>query len=239
MKKVIGIMILCMFIVVGCTNFYGWVHKKGEGNADSLIADARAAMAKGEYSNAVSYYSKAIELDPKKSKARYGHAVAYIRSIGFNIITLANRINYSSTTSVDYINPSDFGLATLDDLEQLVTTLLTDLELIRSGSCDGIISPTDSEVNLTISIAKIIKAGVLIKKLSYTLFRNPDGTFTITPPPTQAEAQEILNLIIGDEGAKETFETALANSGVNISDEGYSDVNQALTQLQTTLQSIP
>ncbi|MFH1824943.1 MAG: hypothetical protein ABH873_06955 [Candidatus Firestonebacteria bacterium] len=237
MKKLIVVVVVFMLFISGCTNFYGWVHKKGEGDADSLIADARAAMTRGEYNNAVSYYAKAMELDSRKSKARYGHAVAYIKSIRFNVVTLANRLNYTSSTPVDFINPSDFGLSTLSDLEQLVDTLLTDLDPIRGGICDGVISPTDAEVNLTISISKILKAGVLIKKLSgsHTLFINPDGTFTIDPLLTSAEALEILNLIIGDGGAKEAFDTALTNSGVNVSDPGYSDVDDVLTNLKNAL----
>ena len=250
MKKLL-LLSLIVFFFAGCSNYLGWMHQKGTStNADALIADARSAMAKGEYSNAMNYYAKAMESDSRKSMARYGHAVAYIKSVGFNVVTLANTLATSTTSTTDYINPAKFGLATLDQLETLIDTLIADLEPIANGACDGEIKATDSEVNMAISISKVIKAGVIVKSLfekysgqNYSIKQNADGSFAILKNgvpdklPSKEEAQELIDLISGSDGAKEAFQTALENAGVDIQAEGYSDINQVLNALQTALQN--
>lgn len=244
MKKIIILSLFALFLA-GCSNYFGFMHTKGtSSNVESLIADARSSMSKGEYNNAVSYYAKAMEIDSKKSRARYGHSVAYIKSIGFDIVTLAKRLNGTGVSASDYINPLDFGLKTLGELETFVDTLITDLEPIIRGTCDNEIRAVDSEVNMAMSISKLIKAGVKIKNLignNYSIRKNADGSFTILKDgvegkfPTAQEAQEILDLISGNEGAIEAFQTSLENSGVDVTAEGFSDVNDVLDEMQKAL----
>ena len=87
--RLAGVFLLPVLLIAGCS-IYEWTHPAGTHNdEDILVSDGYAALDSGDYSTAVSCFQSVKNLNPKNSRARKGHAIAYAKLNGFSMVNLA------------------------------------------------------------------------------------------------------------------------------------------------------
>lgn len=167
----------------GCKNgnLFGGFHEKGTGDPESLLSDAKTALANREYNNAKAYYEQILQTQPTNSEALYGAATATMGTAGLDLGTLlANVITAKSAApglqqAIQYASfaPAGAGI-TQDEINSLsilkgvdlsnlsgsVDQIVCFLMKIRSGNADGKISPKDISVLMSVGITCIIR-GIL------------------------------------------------------------------------------
>ncbi len=181
MKTVIRFTLVCALVltVAGC-NFFNWMHPPGRShNSDVLMADGQAALNSGDYQQAEAIFEKILVGDPDNAQAMLGHATAVMRDAGVDLITLATLLNGGEDFNVaDYEN---YGLEDLKELEDLMDTLIQDLEPIANGSTDGSVAADNLDVNLVLTVAYLASAAIdIFDAVGTDLFYTDDGD----PDPT-------------------------------------------------------
>lgn len=163
----------------GCknNNLFGDLHKEGSGDAQSLVADGKAALSKSEFSKADDYYRKALAQDSGNSDALYGQAAAQMGLAGLdvgqlvsNLMTgksaggaapLRNALSQASVGPVQSVTTnadSLLNLINVSALDSALTVVIKNLEKIHLGQSDGKISPNDPSLLINLGLARLLKA---------------------------------------------------------------------------------
>ncbi len=167
--------IIPLLLVIGCgqnRNFFAPLHSDGiESNASVLVADGKAALERGDYGSAETYFGLAKLHNPKNSEARIGYAEAYLKSHGFSLGTFVVRLldqlnDQSAGQTFAFIQPADWGQANLADLNDIFQTVIDCLDPIALGLTEGPVSSLDIDVNLTTGMFYILSFGLELETLS-------------------------------------------------------------------------
>jgi len=189
--------LVCVFFIAGC-NLFTTMHSDGkESNSHVLVADGKAAMQRGDYVKAAECFRLAMEHNPKDSEARVGFAEAYLKvpdpdnptkgfSLGEFINSLMSAINSDSSdiTDMELIVPSHWGVETIAEVEQILTTLIQTLDPIALGNTEGPYQSTDVNVNLATGLFYVLRIAVQMQSLA--------GDFSIQM--LQKSSPEVVNL---------------------------------------------
>jgi tetratricopeptide (TPR) repeat protein len=161
LKSVWGLAALVtVSLITGCknNNLFGGLHDDGSGDAESLVADANAALASKDYDKANSYFEKALLRNPKNSDALYGQAAAAMGLSGLNVgqlvanLTTGGSGGSSLSANISLSTERRAATPTVDPrsllygidyakLDLALRTVIINLETIRLGRGDGKIAP--------------------------------------------------------------------------------------------------
>lgn len=158
--------------LTGC-NLLAGLHADGrESNAHVLVADGKAALARGDYANAAKYFRQAGENNPRDSEARVGYAEARMRQQGFSLgefaDTFLDAVKSSSGSPQDFnfIVPSQWGVATFAEVEAILTELIFVLDPVVLGQTDGPYRASDVNLNLTAGVLYLLRIIADLEALS-------------------------------------------------------------------------
>jgi len=171
--------LLASLALWGCKNgnMFGGFHKKGSGDAASLMSDARSALANREFNNAKAYYEAILAQQPTNSVALYGAAVATMGTAGLDLGTLLSNVvaskgapaSGSLAQLIDSAAIGAPGAATVDPRSVLnnlnltalrlhINTIICYLSRIRAGRGDGVIPRDDVSTCLSLTISRTLRA---------------------------------------------------------------------------------
>lgn len=159
-------------LMLGGCNIWSGLHQDGkESNASVLVADGKAAMARGDYNNALNYFALAMQNDPASSEARVGYAQADLRVRKFDLAefikTLAEASDSSSGSApLALLDPEDWGATTFAQLTTVFTTLINVLDPIPQGRTHGPVEPNDPTVNLDAGFFYVLRTASRIQQIS-------------------------------------------------------------------------
>jgi|GEM_PF-4924243 len=161
--------LFCAFAVLlsGCNLFSG-IHQDGrESNASVLVADGRAALARGDYANAAHYFENAIQNDPRNSEARMGYAEAYLKLKGYNFGNLMKTMmKADSSNPSSFLNLQDWGCQSNTELADMFSTLVGVLDPIACGQTSGPYPRNDVNVNFSVGIFYMLRAAAQALQVS-------------------------------------------------------------------------
>lgn len=162
-------------MLAGCggnKNLFAPMHSDGvESNPIVLVADGKAALARGDYTNAEKYFKLAMEHGPTNAEARVGYAEAFLKTKGFSLGKFTtgalDMMNSSSSSSeaIKLLSPEDWGVADFTELEAVLVEVINTLDPIAQGQTDGTIKATDVDVNLTAGLFYVLRFALEIEQL--------------------------------------------------------------------------
>jgi hypothetical protein len=168
----LGFLLAAAGIAAGC-NFMAGLHSDGrESNAHVLVADGKAALGRGDYTRAAEYFRLAGEHNPRDSEARVGYAEARMGAQGFSLgefsKTFLDTVNSgaSSTQGFELIVPSQWGVATVAEVEAILSELIAVLDPVVLGQCEGPYRSTDVNLNLNIGILYLLRVVASVEAFS-------------------------------------------------------------------------
>lgn len=189
--------LLAVSLVSGCknNNLFGDLHDEGSGDAQSLVADANAALANKEYDKANSYYEKALAQDPRNADALYGQAAAAMGLSGLdvgqlvaNLTTSGGGAGFSGALAQSNIRPSSsqavdstsllYGID-YAKLDTALATVIENLEKIRMGYGDGKVAPDNPSLLINLGVARVLKAATSPLSNNLLDIRESDNSFTV------------------------------------------------------------
>ena len=262
MKKIFvcGIVLVCMAVLVaGCgkdTNIFGWMSPGGGS------AGGEANFASGNYAASMADYEAAVRANGADSKSRYGYVKSYIKSMGFDLATFLQ--NYSNQTSAPafaipavsnrVLSKSSYYL--IDDttkpfgvdlvkFEALVGVLITYLEPIALGQCDGYIDKNSVGLNVNLAFAHLLRGVFWIidydynATVDYNIRHDDDGSehiiFLADGLEKQgAEIQGRVNALAELDLAWLRLEAAVSNSTAGDS-ELWQELRNIINELRAKL----
>lgn len=228
--------LLAVILISGCknNNLFGGLHDDGSGDAESLVADANAALASKDYDKANSYFEKALAQDPKNSDALYGQAAAAMGLSGLNVGQLVANLttggtggaslseNISQSTERRAATPAVDARSLLygidyAKLDLALRTVIINLETIRLGRGDGKIAPDNPSLLINLGVARVLKAATSPLSNNLLDIRDTGGSF---------EVVELVDRSTFDSGQCDVVE----NSVLNVV-WGYLNLRDAATKL--------
>ena len=265
MKKriVLGIAIACAALFAGgCTKGFNIFAPFTPAPKDlpATVENAANSYAAGDYVAAMAQYDAVVTANPANSSARYGYVKSYVKNAGFDIATfikngtgmsgapaafapVANRIVAKSTLMIDDLqNP--FGV-NAKVMEGLCTVIITFLDPIANGTCDGAIAANDVGLNTSLAFAHLLKGVFLVVDPGF------DGTIDYNVRDNGDNTTDIVNaagVVITDidnatkTAAQAELTAALARLEVAINTAGgssiWTSVRDFLLQVQTEINSL-
>jgi hypothetical protein len=233
----VGLVLLLAFLGLGgCENIWNWT--VDDDSFDALLSDGRRAIREAHYGVAVDKLSRAVEIRPENSDARYYLAKAVILRADVDVYELvrsltedgsesgaveifafdvphANSIYGANRLVLGNLEPIRRGFATEGsftaehvDLDLSVAYLLCAILRLRDTNGDGVIDASD------VSLLELIDAGD-----GFSL----EGLNDLTPEQVNALLADVAALLV--EGG-DLLAGALGDSGVDV--EGLQDVTSAL-----------
>jgi hypothetical protein len=192
--------LLIILGMVGCknNNLFGDLHKEGSGDAASLVADGQAALGSSNFEKADSYFSQALEKDPRNSEALYGQAAAQMGLSGLSLGQLISNLTQGNSTSgapglrgaiqqassgvssvmgSDHPNSLLFGIDA-DALDDALKVVIVNLEKIRMGLSDGRIPSDSPSLLINLGLSRLLKAATKPLRLNYVDLRENNGRYT-------------------------------------------------------------
>jgi hypothetical protein len=172
--------LLGLLALPGC-NLFTDMHTDGaDSNAAVLVADGKAALGRGDYSNAVIYFQRAVDYDPGNSDAREGLAEATVKAkhinlAGFIQTLVANSQNSNNgnnspgpgMSNVPHlIKLSDWNCSTWDDLEQFFTNIINALDPIALGQTHGTYAANDPTINLNVGFIYLLRSAARVQAVT-------------------------------------------------------------------------
>lgn len=160
------------FLLLGGCNLWSGLHQDGkESNASVLVADGKAALARGDYNNARNYFSLAIQNDRASSEARVGYVEADLKVRKFDLVNFISTLvqlseSSSGTMPQVLIDPADWGVTTPAELTALYTTLINVLDPIPQGRTHGPIQAGNPTVNLDAGFFYILRTAARAQTIS-------------------------------------------------------------------------
>jgi tetratricopeptide (TPR) repeat protein len=190
--------LLAVILISGCknNNLFGGLHDDGSGDAESLVADANAALASKDYDKANSYFEKALAQDPKNSDALYGQAAAAMGMSGLNIGQLVANLttdgaggsslsaNITQSTERRVITPAVDSRSLLygidyAKLDEALGTVIVNLETIRMGYGDGKVAPDNPSLLINLGVSRVLKAATSPLANNLLDIRDMGGSFEV------------------------------------------------------------
>ncbi len=165
--------------LTGCKNgnLFGGLHQEGTGDSASLISDANAALADGDYASALKYFEDALAQDPSNSDALYGAAVAKMGNSGLNVGQLVANLMTNGTPGGAPALSSGLAAASLGgggavgtDSQSILFNIDIDaldaglekatcyLQRIKLGLGDGSVAPNDVNMLVNLALCRILRA---------------------------------------------------------------------------------
>ncbi|OGF51199.1 MAG: hypothetical protein A2231_02225 [Candidatus Firestonebacteria bacterium RIFOXYA2_FULL_40_8] len=262
---VLGIALACAALFVGgCSKGFNIFtpFTPAVGSLPATTANAANAYAAGDYTAAMAMYADVVTAEPANSTARYGYVKSYVKNAGFDIASFitsgtgmssgapkafapaANRIIAKSTLMIDDLqNP--FGV-NAKVLEGLCTVLITYLDPIANGTCDGVIPANDVGLNSSLAFAHLLKGVFLVVDpgfdgtLDYNVRDNGNGTTDVINATTLEIVTDIDNTAKAAAVAELT--AAIVRLDVAIVTAGgssiWTSVRDFLLQVQTEVNSL-
>jgi tetratricopeptide (TPR) repeat protein len=237
LKSVWGLAALVtVSLITGCknNNLFGGLHDDGSGDAESLVADANAALASKDYDKANSYFEKALLRNPKNSDALYGQAAAAMGLSGLNVgqlvanLTTGGSGGSSLSANISLSTERRAATPTVDPrsllygidyakLDLALRTVIINLETIRLGRGDGKIAPDNPSLLINLGVARVLKAATSPLSNNLLDIRDTGGSF---------EVMELVDRSTFDSGQCDVVE----NSVLNVV-WGYLNLRDAATKL--------
>jgi len=211
MKKLFSIFSLIILLgLAGCqnSNIFGWLHKEGNAtSAESLAADAEAALADDNPAKAIEYTEKILAKEPNNSEALYIHAQAVLQQSGFDIGGILSSMIKSGTSggssapnlrlmlsqALRRVPSEDDLLSSFESLDinavaQAIGKAVEDLtRIVTTG--DGRIPQNDVEVNLNLGILSVLDAAIKLIDWDgdYVIINDTDDIIKISNAGTTNE----------------------------------------------------
>jgi tetratricopeptide (TPR) repeat protein len=246
---------------------------------DILISDAESSLVKGDYEKAMDYYERVVQIEPANSKARYGYVNAYMKSANVNILvdfpkntesTASRAMSFNRTIafsrSITNFAPGMFSFALskssksyflLDNygidirkFENLAIIVIEYLDPIAKGECDGKIKENDTEINLNLAFAYLLRGVFLVADppngksgvLKYNIKCKDDGSYSIWSYITNSEVsidtiiQKKSDVLNNLDTAIIRLDTAISNSPSKYS-SNWDEVKKVLENVKTKISS--
>ncbi len=150
-RKLLIVIFVSLFAFTGC-NIFGWLYPEDTASGDSATQKLQGdtAMQKGDLNSALNYYAEAVKTDSDNSEARWGYVQAYVMMHNVDIVMLASKFASGE-------DPSEIITDFAGSLLTTMNTIISYLDPIASGSCDGVISQYDINVNGNLMLAYFIR----------------------------------------------------------------------------------
>ncbi|MEW6516992.1 MAG: hypothetical protein AB1439_08815 [candidate division FCPU426 bacterium] len=168
----LGLLLATAGLAAGC-NFLAGLHSDGrESNAHVLVADGKAALERGDYALAVKYFRQAGENNPRDSEARVGYAQARMGQQGFSLGEFANTFikavnsDSGSNQNYEFLVPSQWGVATYADVEDILSEMIAVLDPVVLGQTDGPYRSKDVNLNLTTGVLYLLRIVARLEQIS-------------------------------------------------------------------------
>lgn len=252
--------LLAVILISGCknNNLFGGLHDDGSGDAESLVADANAALASKDYDKANSYFEKALAQDPKNSDALYGQAAAAMGMSGLNIGQLVANltsdgasgaslaVHLSQSTERRAIAPAVDARSLLYGidyaaLDVALATVIENLERIRMGFGDGRIAPDNPSLLINLGVARVLKAATSPLSNGLLDIRDTGESFEVvelvdhnsfTAGQCDVVEDSVKNVVWGYLNLRDAATKLSLVSGSTLNDI-ENDVNSLFTQYRT------
>lgn len=174
--------LFALMALAGCNLFTDMHHDGVDSNAAVLVADGKAALDRGDYSNAVVYFQRAVDYDPGSSDAREGLAEAMVKAKRINLAAFIQTLvagsqnsNSPSTPGVSNVPQllklSDWNFSTWTDLTQFFTTLINTLDPISLGQTHGTYAANDPTINLNVGFIYLLRAAARVQGITSATYQ--------------------------------------------------------------------
>lgn len=222
--RTLPVVLVACLLLLGCDdNVFSGLNSEGTSDdPEVLLADARAALAKGDTAQALTYLERAHEIAPENAEVRVELVgtrfemnnvdLLAIREIGEYIVDGAKAVrasasepNYicsfdedpSTYPAFDYAEaPAYQRLAGLADLFEDAITLLGDVDVVEADLPDDLKARLLLMRAFTRAFQTIVAIDGEVKALGIDLFRLPDGEIGICADANQfdsiSDAQQLV-----------------------------------------------
>lgn len=219
------LVIASAFLLSGCQNLWNWT--VDENSFEAAFEEGRTALRDADYPRAEEAFTRAVDLRPAHSEARYYLAKSAVLRSGVDVLSLVRTV----TDDGDHGAADVFAFETLraDAVYRVNATVLNALEPIRHGEAtEGSLVSTD--VDLDVAIAYALRAILRLRDTNgdglidqddlsiedFTLIQNGDfsleGLANVPPEDLNAMIEDLVGLA-GDGG--DALIDALSGSGID------------------------